>query len=125
MLHNNLKKACHIGTDLEKNYDKLWKRTEEIFYFSSLLHFKKGNEKMDVEILWKYYKFPSCDNCKKSCGKYQYDNLCSNLNYLKNYGQEYFDRMKESFEELNTLLLGVVVILTILQVWKFLKTYHI
>ena len=58
---------------------------------------------MNLEVLWKDYKFPSCDNCKKDCGKYEYDNLCSNLNYLKNYGQEYFDRMKESFEELNKL----------------------
>lgn len=58
---------------------------------------------MNVDVLWKNYKFPDCENCKKDCGKYEYDNLCSNLNYLKNYGQEYFDRMKESFEELNKL----------------------
>ncbi len=58
---------------------------------------------MNVEILWKDYKFPSCEKCKKNCGKYEYNNLCSNLNYLKDYGQEYFDRMKESFEELNKL----------------------
>lgn len=58
---------------------------------------------MNVDVLWKNYKFPNCENCKKDCGKYKYDNLCSNLNYLKNYGQEYFDRMKESFEELNKL----------------------
>ena len=58
---------------------------------------------MNIEVLWKDYKFPSCDTCKKNCGKYEYDNLCSNLNYLKNYGQEYFDRMKESLEELSKL----------------------
>ncbi len=55
---------------------------------------------MDIKSLWSGYKFPECGNCKKDCGKYKCDNLCSNLNYLKNYGEEYFERMKESFEEL-------------------------
>ena len=59
---------------------------------------------MDIKSLWKSYKFPNCDKCKEECGKYDYDNLCSNLNYLKNYGQEYFDRMKESFIELKNLI---------------------
>ena len=59
---------------------------------------------MNIKSLWGNYKFPNCDKCKKDCGKYEYDNLCSNLNYLKNYGQEYYDRMKESFIELSNII---------------------
>ena len=59
---------------------------------------------MDINGLWKCFKFSNCDKCKEDCGKYDYNNLCSNLNYLKNYGQEYFDRTKESFFELRNII---------------------
>lgn len=58
---------------------------------------------MKIKKLWESYRFPNCDNCDKKCGKYKYNDLCSNLNYLKNYGEEYFERMKESFEELKKI----------------------
>lgn len=55
---------------------------------------------MNIDKLWKTHTFQNCDSCDKKCGKYKYDNLCSNLNYLKNYGEEYYSRMKKTFEEL-------------------------
>lgn len=65
---------------------------------------------MKIENLWKNYKFPNCENCKRDCGKYEYDNLCSNLNYLKNYGDEYYERMKESFAELAKVIKDKIVV---------------
>lgn len=65
---------------------------------------------MEIKNLWGKYKFPNCDTCKKDCGKYKYNNLCSNLNYLKNYGEEYYNRMKESFEELSKITKNKVII---------------
>ena len=56
---------------------------------------------MKIEKLWENYKFPSCEHCKKDCaGHLDYDNLCSNLNYLKEYAEKNYEKNKESFAEL-------------------------
>ena len=56
---------------------------------------------MKIDKLWEGYKFPSCEKCKKDCaGHLDYDNLCSNLNYLKEYAEKNFEKNKESFIEL-------------------------
>ncbi len=60
---------------------------------------------MNIENLWKCYKFPRCENCKKDCkGHLDYQNLCANLNYLKEYGKKNYEKNKESFEELKKIL---------------------
>ncbi len=57
---------------------------------------------MKIEPLWKGCQFHTCEECEKDCGKYEYDNLCSNLNYLKSYGENYYAKMEESFGELSS-----------------------
>ncbi len=55
---------------------------------------------MKISKLWESYKFPKCENCKKDCqGHLDYDNLCSNLNYLYEYGEKNYEKNKESLEE--------------------------
>ena len=59
---------------------------------------------MKFESLWNGYKFPSCETCKKDCqGHLDYGNLCSNLNYLKDYVQVNYGKNKESFDSLKRL----------------------
>lgn len=60
---------------------------------------------MDIKKLWKNYKFPKCENCKKDCqGHLDYENLCSNLNYLEEYAEKNYEKNKESFEELKNIV---------------------
>lgn len=60
---------------------------------------------MNIDVLWKNYKFPNCENCKKDCaGHLDYDNLCSNLNYLYEYGEKNFTKNKDSFLELKKII---------------------
>ena len=60
---------------------------------------------MKINNLWKGYNFPRCENCKKKCsGHLNYDNLCSNLNYLKEYGEKNYLKNKESLIELKKIL---------------------
>ncbi len=60
---------------------------------------------MNIENLWECYKFPRCENCQKDCkGHLDYQNLCANLNYLKEYGEKNYEKNKESFEELKKIL---------------------
>lgn len=60
---------------------------------------------MDIKSLWKDYKFPNCETCSHNCqGRLDYDNLCSNLNYLKEYGEENYIKNKESFNELKNIM---------------------
>lgn len=48
---------------------------------------------MKFDSLWNGYKFPSCDTCKKDCqGHLDYGNLCSNLNYLKDYAEANYEK---------------------------------
>ena len=59
---------------------------------------------MKISKLWEGYKFPKCEQCKKDCaGHLKYDNLCSNLNYLQEYGEKNFIKNKDSFVELKKL----------------------
>lgn len=60
---------------------------------------------MDFSKLWSGYKFPTCENCKKDCkGHLDYDNLCSNLNYLNEYAEKNYEKNKGSFIELKRVL---------------------
>lgn len=48
---------------------------------------------MKLETLWKNYKIPNCEKCKKDCsGALNYDSLCSNLNYLRNYAENNYEK---------------------------------
>ena len=59
---------------------------------------------MKFESLWNGYKFPSCETCKKDCqGHLDYGNLCSNLNYLKDYAEVNYEKNKKSFNSLKRL----------------------
>lgn len=59
---------------------------------------------MKFESLWNGYKIPSCDTCKKDCqGHLDYGNLCSNLNYLKDYVEVNYEKNKERFNSLKRL----------------------
>lgn len=60
---------------------------------------------MEIKKLWQGYRFPSCENCKKECqGHLDYDNLCANLNYLKEYAEKNYEKNKESFVELKKIV---------------------
>lgn len=60
---------------------------------------------MEIKKLWQGYKFQKCKVCKKECaGHLKYDNLCSNLNYLEEYGEKNYIKNKESFFELKKIL---------------------
>lgn len=60
---------------------------------------------MEISKLWENYNFPECETCKKTCaGHLQYDNLCSNINYLKEYGKKNYIKNKKSFEELKKIM---------------------
>lgn len=60
---------------------------------------------MEISKLWEGYKFPKCEQCKKDCaGHLKYDNLCSNLNYLQEYGEKNYIKNKDSFVELKNIM---------------------
>lgn len=60
---------------------------------------------MNIEKLWLGFKFPDCQECKQDCqGRLGYNNLCSNLNYLKKYGEKNYMKNKDSFIELKKIL---------------------
>ena len=60
---------------------------------------------MEISKLWEGYEFPKCEQCKKDCaGHLKYDNLCSNLNYLQEYGEKNYIKNKESFVELKNIM---------------------
>lgn len=60
---------------------------------------------MDIKKLWQGYRFPACGSCKKDCqGHLDYDNLCANLNYLKEYAEKNYAKNKESFDELKKII---------------------
>lgn len=60
---------------------------------------------MDIKKLWQGYRFPNCESCKNDCqGHLDYDNLCANLNYLKEYAEKNYEKNKESFSELKTII---------------------
>lgn len=60
---------------------------------------------MEIKKLWEDFKLPSCENCKKDCqGHLDYNNLCSNENYLKEYGEKNYEKNKKSLEELKNVI---------------------
>lgn len=60
---------------------------------------------MKISKLWEGYKFPKCDQCKKECsGHLKYDELCSNVNYLREYGEKNYNKNKESLIELKKVI---------------------
>lgn len=64
---------------------------------------------MDISKLWDGYRFPDCDTCDRNCnGRLDYDNLCSNLNYLKEYGEKNYNKNRESLMELKKIIGDVV-----------------
>lgn len=60
---------------------------------------------MEIRKLWQSYNFPKCENCQKDCqGRLDYNNLCSNLNYLNKYAESNYEKNKESFIELKKII---------------------
>ena len=60
---------------------------------------------MQISKLWEAYKFLRCEQCKKDCaGHLNYVNLCSNLNYLYEYGEKNYIKNKESLVELKKIM---------------------
>lgn len=60
---------------------------------------------MRISELWEDFKFPKCETCKKNCrGHLNYSNLCSNLNYLYEYGEKNFLKNRESFFNLKKII---------------------
>lgn len=60
---------------------------------------------MELQSIWKEFRFPTCELCKKECqGHLDYDNLCSNVNYLREYGEKNYEKNKQSFEALKELV---------------------
>ncbi len=59
---------------------------------------------MEISKLWEGYKFPKCEQCKKDCaGHLKYDNLCSNLNHLQEYGEKIMLKTKKVLLNLKRL----------------------
>lgn len=64
---------------------------------------------MKISRLCEEYKFPKCEKCKKDCvGHLDYDNLCSNLNYLYEYGEKNYIKNKDTFLELRKIIGDVI-----------------
>lgn len=60
---------------------------------------------MNIKKLWNGFRFPKCENCKNDCeGRLSYNNLCSNVNYLKEYGEKNYLKNKESLAELKNIV---------------------
>ena len=61
---------------------------------------------VQVEKLWEGIKVNECGNCKneKCEGRLCYDNLCSNVNYLKMYGRENYEQNRETFVQLKKIM---------------------
>ncbi len=60
---------------------------------------------MKIEKLWTGLDYPKCDNCEQECkGHLDYKNLCSNVNYLREYGEKNLNKNKESFGELKKVI---------------------
>ena len=60
---------------------------------------------MKIETIWQGIKTNKCENCNKECnGKLKYDDLCANVNYLKEYGEKNYEKNRETFEELKKIM---------------------
>lgn len=60
---------------------------------------------MEIEKLWKGIKVGDCEICKnKECkGHLEYNNLCANAKYLREYGEKNFEKNRETFVELKKI----------------------
>jgi|GEM_PF-2197378 len=61
---------------------------------------------MEIEKLWEGIKTKDCTTCNnEDCnGRLNYNSLCANINYLKEYGEKNFKKNKETFAELKKLM---------------------
>jgi hypothetical protein len=66
----------------------------------------ENNTKIRFEKLWTGLgKFPECEICDKDCkGLLDYNDLCGNVNYLKNYAEKNFEKNNETFIELKKIM---------------------
>ena len=61
---------------------------------------------MEIKKLLSGIKVGNCETCKnENCnGKLNYDSLCSNVNYLKEYGEQNYEKNRETFKELKKIM---------------------
>lgn len=61
---------------------------------------------LKVEKLWRGLTKKDCKACANGeCeGRLNYDSLCSNIEYLKEYGEKNYEKNKETFEELKKVV---------------------
>ena len=61
---------------------------------------------MEILKLWQGIKTSKCETCKnEDCrGRLVYDNLCSNVNYLKEYGERNYEKNRDTFMELKKVM---------------------
>lgn len=53
---------------------------------------------MHIKDILQRFSFPVCEKCHRNCkGRLDYNNLCSNYNYIKEYGERNYQKNKESF----------------------------
>ena len=62
--------------------------------------------KQSLEKLWEGFKANECENCTNNAceGRLNYDDLCSNINYLRKYGKQNYEKNRETFYELKKLI---------------------
>lgn len=59
---------------------------------------------MEIKELLNKYNFNRCNRCNKKCqGHLDYDNLCSNLNYLEEYAEKNYEKNRQSFIDLKNI----------------------
>lgn len=66
---------------------------------------------MSIKTIWenvKDKKVGVCDFCEKRCNKqqYNYSTLCGNINYLRSYGENYYNTVREAFSKIKDLIHG-------------------
>ena len=61
---------------------------------------------MEIKKLWQGIKVGECETCEnEECkGRLKYDDLCANVNYLKEYGEKNFEKNRETFAELKKIM---------------------
>ena len=70
---------------------------------------EQAKENLWLEKLWQGLTKQDCEACKKDgdCeGRLNYDSLCSNIKYLKEYGEKNYQKNRETFEELRKIMGG-------------------
>ena len=61
---------------------------------------------MEIKKLWGGIKTKDCETCnKEDCnGRLNYESLCANINYLKEYDEKNYEKNRETFAELKKLM---------------------